>query len=552
MLIQILPLLTLLQSLEMALSTPDTKLILPTVLSTPDLLPKIPNEDNDVLAIRPIATNRIYDIKFTTKLVTLRKSLNVKAYIKYFNEIIALWSSFYMENQLRNMEEYEYTPAIVDKRNPECRDLQSLIMEDIKAISDSINANFNNQPTPINHYKENRSKRDLQNLITTNPTLSRLIMKPIEPQQSTTGQIMNPNKTLTPISHMNNKKQKRSITSTILKMMGAYMAKQGIKRLASESKTNTKYGLLPIGGTILSYAFGLAKSKDVKLNTNKLNLLSDQFINLQQKHKSLINFANLTKIIIEEMVQIITKNDKKIIELFEITDEQRKIHSRTILCLQLYTESAFLLDTVRTVMNNFLMADTLIPKGNKNLFSERELNNLLSHEPDYRVATGKRNLWDYSLFNLIKQGDEWIYETQVPLTNLPPFSIYKISPFPVFPKSNNGPALTVNIEPNTIVTLSKDDKYFVDNINPETCIFSDTQGVCPGPIGLIDTDFGDCSVSIMLFDPKQLFKNCKFSIYKDHFPRITTSMGKFIISITKRHEFVKSCGNQLSSLTIVP
>ena len=29
-------------------------------------------------------------------------------------------------------------------------------------------------------------------------------------------------------------------------------------------------------------------------------------------------------------------------------------------------------------------------------------------------------------------------------------------------------------------------------------------------------------------------------------------MGKFIISTTKRHEFVKSCGNQLSSLTINP
>ena len=56
----------------------------------------------------------------------------------------------------------------------------------------------------------------------------------------------------------------------------------------------------------------------------------------------------------------------------------------------------------------------------------------------------------------------------------------------------------------------------------------------------------------MLLDPKELFRNCNFTQYKGHFPRIAPSMGKFIISSTRKHEFVQSCGYNRSPVTIEP
>ena len=505
--------------------------------------------ETGILPYRPIATNRIYSIRFTSKLVTLRKAFNIKAQVKYFNQIIVLWSSIFMENQLTGKEEYEYAPGTIDKRNPECRDLRSIIMDEIKTITDAINANFQNYLPPTKAYINHRRKRNTQKeKSTTKTNLSNNTL----PRSDGTGNSHNSMEEISTTKVNNHITKRGLITTSIIKMMGSYMAKKGIKRLMSNHEWEKDDGLLPIGGTILSYAFGLATSKNIEIQSKKIDLLTDQFLRLQDKQENLVNFANLTQIIIEEMSEVINIHDHKIMDLFNKSNEHDKIHSRSILCLHLYTESAYLLNTVKTIMNNFIMADTLIPKGNKNLFSEKELNNILSHEPDYRLATGRRNLWHYSLFNIIKKNNEWIYEIQVPLTNIPTFSIYKISPFPIFPKPLKSPPLIIDIQPDTIITLSKDDKYFMDNINPEQCIFSDTHGVCPGPIGLIDTDFGDCAISIMLFDPKQLYKNCKFIHYKGHFPRIATSMGRFLITSTKRHEFVKSCGNERSAISINP
>ena len=508
-----------------------------------------PNLKTGILPYRPIATNRIYSIRFTSKLVTLRKSFNIKAQVKYFNQIIVLWSSIFMENQLTGKEEYEYAPGTIDKRNPECRDLRSIIMDEIKTITDAINANFQNYLPPTKAYINHRRKRNIQknkSMTKTNPRNNTL------PRSESTINSHNNMEEISTTKVRNHVTKRGLISTSIIKMMGSYMAKKGVKRLMSNHEWEKEDGLLPIGGTILSYAFGLTTSKGMEFQRKRIDLLTDQFIRLQDKQTNLVNFANLTQIIIEEMSKVINIHDHKIMDLFNKSNEHDKIHSRSILCLHLYTESAYLLNTVKTIMNNFIMADTLIPKGNKNLFSEKELNNILSHEPDFRLATGRRNFWHYSLFNIIKENNEWIYEIQVPLTNIPTFSIYKISPFPIFPKPQKGPPLIIDIQPDTIITLSKDDKYFMDNINPEQCIFSDTHGVCPGPIGLIDTDFGDCAISIMLFDPKQLYKNCKFIHYRGHFPRIATSMGRFLITSTKRHEFVKSCGNERSAISISP
>ena len=55
-----------------------------------------------------------------------------------------------------------------------------------------------------------------------------------------------------------------------------------------------------------------------------------------------------------------------------------------------------MIEAVKSSIKNFIMADTLLPKGNKNLFSEAELHNLIRSYPEYSLATGDRNLWDYS------------------------------------------------------------------------------------------------------------------------------------------------------------
>ena len=173
----------------------------------------------------------------------------------------------------------------------------------------------------------------------------------------------------------------------------------------------------------------------------------------------------------------------------------------------------------------------------------------LGKEKDHTLATGERNFWDYSLFNIIKSGDKWIYEIQIPMTDLPMFTIYKMAPFPVFPIPNNGTAFTVDIPVDVTVILSADDKYFIDSLNQEKCTYSDTHGICPGPVGLIDTDFCDCKVGLLLFETKRMRDQCKFIKYEGYSPRIAASMGKFIITSRDEHAFILSCNNSRSHIT---
>ena len=100
---------------------------------------------------------------------------------------------------------------------------------------------------------------------------------------------------------------------------------------------------------------------------------------------------------------------------------------------------------------------------------EAELNNLLAKCPEYISAAHERNFWDYSLFNIKKEGNQWTYEIQVPLINLTTFTIYKVSPFPVFPNPNNGSIFIVDIPEDSSVVLSNDDKYFIDKVYKKRC-----------------------------------------------------------------------------------
>ena len=321
------------------------------------------------------------------------------------------------------------------------------------------------------------------------------------------------------------------------------MAKQTLS-----SATHAAKGLIPIGGSILALAFGIAQRGEVEKNTKRINLISNQFIN---HHNKLIRFANLTKIVLDEMEKLISRNDARITDLFNLTINASKKNRRGIICLQLYSESSYLIETVKTSINNFILADTLLPKGNKNLFSEAELQTLLMTEQDQTLATGNRNFWDYSLFSIKRNNNAWIYEIQVPLTNLPTFTSYTISPFPVYPIPNNGSAYTVDIPEDSSVILSNDDKYFIDKIYKERCTFSNTHGICPGPVGLIDTDLCNCKVSLLMFETNRMHDLCKFRIYKGHSPRIATSMGKFIISSNEKHDFIQSCANNSRSHTTI-
>ena len=154
---------------------------------------------------------------------------------------------------------------------------------------------------------------------------------------------------------------------------------------------------------------------------------------------------------------------------------------------------------------------------------------------------------------MVKKGNEWTYVVQVPLTNLPTFTIYKVSPFPVFPEPNNGSALVVDIPTDAQVILAADDKYFIDKIDRERCTYSGTHGVCSGPIGLIDIDHSECLGSLLLHSPTLLMERCKFSKYEGLFPRIAISMEQFLISSTRSHDFVKSCaGKTIDHITTKP
>ena len=476
-----------------------------------------PHNDHDrstmTLPYRPMATNRIGTMNFITKVLTIKKTYNLHAHQHYFNQLISLWSTIFMENELRNLEEFHLHPKEIDNFNPECRDLRSIIMEELKSVGDILTSNTR-PGEPLTRFK--RSVR----------------RQPLMPPSI---------------------KKRSFLAKSALSMLGTYMTKKGYSTLKKNIGAVIPHGLVPMGGDILSYVFGIAQSREVEFNRRKLQFLSNQFHDFSMTQRKLLHIANLTKLMIDEMTVVIRENDRRIIELFNITEENQKITRRSIVCLQLYSESSYIIDSVKSNINDFIMADTMVPEGNKKLFTEAELRFTARTHPGHKLATGNRNLWDYSLFNMQKSPNEWTYSVQIPLTNLPMFTIYKVSPFPVFPRSSNTTALIVNIPPNTDVILSEDDKYFIDKIDRELCTFSGTHGACSGPIGLIDVDFGGCPVSLMLHSPAQMITKCKFAPYNGLFPRIASSMGQSIISSKNSHDFIKTCSKRPPDhLTISP
>ena len=476
-----------------------------------------PQSNNDhltniTLPYRPMSTNRINTINFITKTITVKKTYNLEIHEKYFRDIVSLWSAIFMEQQLLAKGSYALHPKTIDSQNPECRDLRSIIMDELKTVTDMLNANI------YVYQKTNKSR------------FKRKIIKKESPRT------------------------KRSfLAKTALSLFGSYMAKKGISHATKGISKQVSSGLIPLGGDLLSYVFGIGKTDDIDLNKKRLNILTTQVENLGNNQQKLYQFANLTHLMIEEMANVIESNNAKITNMFNITEENGRKARRSIVCLQLFSESSYIIENVKNSINDFIMADTLLPKGNKKLFSAIDLNYISRSNTGYTLATGARNLWDYSLFYMNKKGLEWTYTIQVPLTNLPMFTIYNIAPFPVFPQPYAGIALIVHIPTDSSVILSEDDKYFIDKIDREKCTYSGTHGICSGPIGLIDIDFGDCPVSLLLHTPSHIQNKCRFTPYEGLFPRIASSMGQFLISSKDRHDFVKSCTNQrVSHTTTLP
>ena len=292
------------------------------------------------LAARPIAVTLTSTINFNTKTIRVETTLDMTSHEARFRELATLWSSVTMENQLKNRENRDYHPAIIDNTNPECRELKSMVFEDMKSVSDILEANHIDEGIFL------RRKRS------TNSQIKRV-------------------------------KKGAFIAKTALGLFSAYM----IKKAASPRDSS---GKIPLGGVLLSYLFGLAKSDEVKLNHRKLVAISARLNRIHQNQGKLIQSTNITQILINEMASVIERNDAKIIQLFNITDNNKKITERSLLCLQLYTESAHLIQIVKKTINDFILADTLIPKGNKNLFTEADLKDVVRSEIDYRVATGER------------------------------------------------------------------------------------------------------------------------------------------------------------------
>ena len=127
--------------------------------------------------------------------------------------------------------------------------------------------------------------------------------------------------------------------------MGGHLAKQALKNSFNgfEINNNNK-GLIPIGGSILAMAFGVARKEEVDLNRRKMEVLSNQFIKLQQNQNKFVKFANLTQLVLGEMDELITRNDIRITNLFNETRRELKKNSRGIICLQLYSESIYMIE----------------------------------------------------------------------------------------------------------------------------------------------------------------------------------------------------------------
>ena len=215
------------------------------------------------LPYRPVASKQVSTINFITKVITLKKQYNLRAHQKYFNDIVTLWTAIFMEPQLtRNSE----VPPVTDT-NPECRDLRAIVMDAIKSVSELLNANF-----------FIRTKRHIH-----------------RPHALY-------NKSTSISIKLNHHKKKRSfILSSALSLMGGHLAKHAIKNSFNGFGTTNNKGMIPIGGSILAMAFGVARKEAVDLNRRKMEVLSNQFIKLQQNQNKFVRFANLTQLVLGEM-----------------------------------------------------------------------------------------------------------------------------------------------------------------------------------------------------------------------------------------------------------
>ena len=215
------------------------------------------------LPYRPVASKRVSTVNFITRVITLRKQYNLRAHQKYFNDIVTLWTAIFMEPQLTKNNE---DPPI-SSTNPECRDLRAIVMDAIKSVSELLNANFF-----IRRKRHSKPQHILYNK-----------------SASITFRLSHP------------KKKRSFIISTALTLMGKHLAEHTVKKGLSGLGMNSNRGAIPFGGSILAFAFGVARQEEVDLNRRKMEVLSNQFIKLQQNQNVLVNFANITKLVLGEM-----------------------------------------------------------------------------------------------------------------------------------------------------------------------------------------------------------------------------------------------------------
>ena len=107
------------------------------------------------LPYRPMSSNRVGTLSYITKIITLEKSYNLRAHEKYFNDIVTLWSTIFIENQLLGKEDLGARPESIDITNPECRDLRSIIMDELKAVANLLEANTRYSETIRPRFKRN-------------------------------------------------------------------------------------------------------------------------------------------------------------------------------------------------------------------------------------------------------------------------------------------------------------------------------------------------------------------------------------------------------------
>ena len=473
------------------------------------------------LPYRPISTNTLSTVNFISNTITLEKSFDLRSHEKSFQDIESLWTLIYYENELLETWKADLSPEEIDKRNPECRDLRTITHNQIRSISELV------ENQHIRKHHDTTGPRRLKR------ALPAAIKSPPTPRRTQRAFPL----ALGAVSKL--------VAKSALSSYFMHLAKSGLSQTDYQDVDgNVRKGMLPLGGRVLQYAFGVARTKEVAFNQKKISLLSKQFSDLSLSHDKLLKVANITELIISELNKTIKETDNRLVEIYNISTIRDKQILRSIACIKLYADSTYLIQTIKETINDFMMADTLIPKGYKNLFTPSELDDLLvpiRRNTQYELATGSRNLWDYSIFNMIKEGSNWTYRIQIPLTSLPLFTLSKLSPFPVFPTPYSGQALVVDIPDDSRVTLADNEKYFIDKLDHETCSYSGTHGICSGPTGLIDVDFGDCPISLMLHSPEQMLKRCTFKLYTGYFPRIASSMGTFLVSSIKQHDFLHHC-----------